>query len=91
VTKVGHSMSDLDPFTKQRFPEIARRWMDAQRAHQRTERLLWLGTMAASFSDDELSILNTMGYVCPSDRDLLARAARPVKPWSLPDASAEIA
>lgn len=87
MKKVGRSMSDLDPFTQQRFPEIAQRWMELQRAHQCTERLLWLGTMAANFADDELSILATMGYVCPSDRDLMAEAARPIQPWSLPDAA----
>lgn len=86
MTKAGHSMSDLDAFTQQRFPDVAQRWMDAQRAHRRTERLLWLGTMAASFDDDELSILATMGYLSPSDCGLMAEAARPVQPWSLPDA-----
>ena len=64
-TKVGKSLADLDEFTQRRFEDIATRWLDAKRAHQRTERLLWLGTIAAEFADDDYA--DTYFSVSPAD------------------------
>jgi hypothetical protein len=75
------SRDDFDEFTKHRLTEIGGRFNDARRLHQRAERLLWLGTLAAAFDDDELSILGAMGFLSPADRDLLRSAGRPVRTW----------
>lgn len=53
--KRATSRDDFDQFTRQRISEIGTRFNDARRAHRRAERLLWLGTLAAGFDDDELS------------------------------------
>lgn len=39
---------------------------------------MWLGTLAALFSDHELKLLNDLGFLSPHDRDLLVQAGRPV-------------
>ncbi len=75
------SRDDFDEFTKHRLTEIGDRFNDARRLHQRAERLLWLGTLAAGFDDDELSILGAMGFLSAADHDLLRSAGRPVGPW----------
>jgi hypothetical protein len=39
---------------------------------------MWLGTMAAMFSDHELRLLDDLGFLSQRDRDLLSQAGRPV-------------
>lgn len=79
--KRTRSRDDFDEFTKQRLSEIGARFNEARRLHQRSERLMWLGTIAVSFDDDELSILDAMGFLSLADRDLMRSAGRPVQPW----------
>lgn len=79
--QIGKGVADLDPFTRTRFSDISQRFLDAKRAHQRAERRLWLGTIAAEFADDELAVLKDMGYLCQNDEDLMRAASRPVGSW----------
>lgn len=75
-------VSDLDAFSQKRFPEIATRWNDARREHQRTAFAMWVGTMAMEFADDELAILDQMGFLSEMDRILLRQAHRWPEPTS---------
>lgn len=81
MAKRTRSRDDFDEFTKQRLTDIGERFNEARRLHQRAERLLWLGTIAVSFDDDELSILGAMGFLSVADHDLMRSAGRPVQPW----------
>lgn len=85
-------LGDFDEFTKQRVGGVVDRFNQARRDHQRAERLLWLGTMAAGFGDDELAMLEAMGFLSESDRGLLRSAGRDVRSWpyaQLPSTGAE--
>jgi hypothetical protein len=66
----------LDPFRSRQVPEVAGRFQRERARHQRLAALMWLGTMAALFSDHELRLLDDLGFLCQNDRDLLRQAGR---------------
>ena len=66
----------IDPFRGRQVPDVAGRFLKERDAHQRHADLMWLGAMAALFSDHELRLLNDLGYLSQRDRDLLSQAGR---------------
>ena len=68
----------LDPFRSRQVPDVAGRFLRERDRHERQAALMWLGTMAALFSDHELRLLNDLGFLCPRDQDLLSQAGRSV-------------
>lgn len=68
----------IDPFRKRQVPDVARRFKQERDKCRRQADLMWLGAMAAMFSDHELKLLEDLGFLCPHDRDLLRQAGRPV-------------
>jgi hypothetical protein len=74
------SARDLDAFSRKRLPEIASRWRDIKDAHQQAQFRMWAGSMVLNFNDDELAILDAVGFLCPLDKDLLRDAGRPIQP-----------
>jgi len=68
----------LDPFRSRQVPDVAGRFTRERDRSRRQADLMWLGTMAAMFSDHELRLLNDLGFLCQRDRDLLSQAGRPV-------------
>lgn len=69
-----------DPFRSRQVPDVAGRFLKERDRHQRQADLMWLGTMAALFSDHELRLLNDLGFLSQHDHDLLRQAGREVKP-----------
>lgn len=65
---------NIDPFRSRQVPEVARRWREARDRQRQQADLMWLGSMIASFSDHDLKLLSDLGFMCPHDRDLLAKA-----------------
>ena len=61
----------LDPFRQRQASDVARRFLKERDQHKRHADLMWLGTMAALFSDHELQLLADLGYLSPHDCDLL--------------------
>lgn len=72
------SGQELDPFRSRQVPDVAGRFMAERDRSRRQADLMWLGTMAALFSDHELRLLNDVGFLSQHDRDLLKQAGRPV-------------
>jgi hypothetical protein len=70
----------LDPFRSRQVPDVAGRLLKERDRHQRQANLMWLGTLAAMFSDHELKLLNDAGFLSQHDHDLLRQAGRGVKP-----------
>lgn len=68
----------IDPFRERQVPDVAGRFRRERDRHQRQADLMWLGVMAALFSDHELRLLNDLGFLSQRDRDLLAQAGRSV-------------
>ena len=69
---------DIDPFRRRQVPDVAGRFKKERDRQQRQADLMWLGAMAALFSDHELRLLNDLGFLCPRDRDLLSQVGRSV-------------
>lgn len=69
-------MSNLDPFRSRQVPDVGGRFLKERDRHQRHADLMWLGTMAALFSDHELRLLDDLGFLSQNDRDLLRQAGR---------------
>ena len=61
----------IDPFRGRQVPDVAGRFLKERDAHQRHADLMWLGAMAALFSDHELQLLADLGFLSLHDRDLL--------------------
>ena len=70
----------IDPFRSRQVPDVAGRFRRERDRSQRQADLMWLGTMAALFSDHELRLLNDLGFLSQHDLDLLSQAGRPVTP-----------
>ena len=70
------SQPAIDPFRKRQGPDVAGWFLRERKRYQRQADLMWLGTMAAFFSDHELTLLNDLGYLSQHDNDLLRQAAR---------------
>jgi hypothetical protein len=68
----------IDPFRQRQVPDIAGRFLKERDRHQRQADLMWLGTLAALFSDHELRLLNDLGYLSRHDCDLLSQVGRGV-------------
>lgn len=68
--------SDLDPFRARQVPDVGNRFLRERDRQQRQADLMWLGVMAALFSDHELRLLDDLGFLSQRDRDLLRQAAR---------------
>lgn len=68
----------VDPFRARQVPDVAGRFLKERDRQQRQADLMWLGTMAAMFSDHELRLLNDLGYLSEHDRNLLKQAGRGV-------------
>ena len=66
----------IDPFRGRQAPDVAGRFLKERDRQQRHADLMWLGAMAALFSDHELRLLNDLGYLSQHDRDLLSQAGR---------------
>lgn len=66
----------LDPFRSRQAPDVAGRFQRERDRHQRQADLMWLGAMAAMFSDHELGLLRDLGCLSPHDLDLLRQAGR---------------
>jgi len=66
----------IDPFRKRQVPDVAGRFLKERDRHERQADLMWLGTMAATFSDHELRLLNDLGFLSPHDLNLLRQAGR---------------
>ena len=66
----------LDPFRSRQVPEVAGRFQGERDRQQRQADLMWLGVMAAMFSDHELRLLDDLGFLSQHDRDLLRQAGR---------------
>ena len=61
----------LDPFRQRQASDVAGRFLKERDQHKRHADLMWLGTMAALFSDHELRMLDDLGFLSQHDRDLL--------------------
>lgn len=73
--------SGLDPFRARQATDVGTRFLRERDRQQRQADLMWLGVMAALFSDHELGLLDDLGFLSRRDRDLLRQAARyPHKP-----------
>ena len=72
------TVQGIDPFRSRQVPDVAGRLRRERDRHQRQADLMWLGTMAALFSDHELRLLNDLGFLSQHDRDLLGQAGRTV-------------
>ena len=70
------SVQGLDPFRSRQVPDVAGRFEKERDRHQRQADLMWLGTMAAMFSDHELGLLNDLGFLSQHDRALISQAGR---------------
>ena len=68
----------IDPFRERQVPDVAGRFERERDRCRRQADLMWLGTMAALFSDHELRLMNDLGFLSQHDRDLLAQAGRSV-------------
>jgi hypothetical protein len=79
--RVDASGTTVDPFTEKRFDGVMERWVAARREWQRQSLLLWLGTVASHFTDDELEYLRRMGLTSQMDRSNV-RSARTGTPHS---------
>jgi hypothetical protein len=66
----------IDRFRQRQVPDVAGRFLKERKRHERQADLMWLGTMAALFSDHELKLLNDLGFLSQHDRDLLGQAGR---------------
>jgi hypothetical protein len=67
---------NLDPFRSRQVPEVAGRFQRERARQERQASLMWLGVMAAMFSDHELRLLDDLGFMSQNDRDLLRQAGR---------------
>jgi len=67
---------NLDPFRSRQVPDVAGRFTRERDRSQRQADLMWLGSMAALFSDHELRLLDDLGFLSQRDRDLLRQAGR---------------
>lgn len=67
---------NLDPFRSRQVPAVAARFQRERDRQQRQADLMWLGVMAALFSDHELRLLDDLGFLSQRDRDLLRQAGR---------------
>ena len=72
------TVQGIDPFRSRQVPDVACRFLKERDRSQRQADLMWLGTMAAMFSDHELKLLNDLGFLSQRDRDLLRQARRPL-------------
>lgn len=65
----------LDPFRQRQVPDVAGRFQQERKRHDRQADLMWLGTLV-TFSDHELRLLNDVGSLSQHDWDLLQQAGR---------------
>jgi hypothetical protein len=61
----------IDPFRKRQVPDVAGRFRRERARHQRQADLMWLGVLAALFTDHEIGLLDDLGYLSQHDKDLL--------------------
>ena len=64
----------IDPFRQRQVPDIAGRFLREQNRHQRQADLMWLGVLAALFTEHEIRLLDDLGYLSQHDKDLLRQA-----------------
>ena len=76
IKATASGVQDLDPFRSRQASEVLSRFSRERKRHQRQADLMWLGTLAAMFSDHELGILDDLGFLSQHDRDLIAQAQR---------------
>jgi hypothetical protein len=69
---------EIDPFRSRQVPDVGGRFTRERDRCRRQADLMWLGTLAALFSDHDLRLLNDLGFLSPHDRDLLSQAGRAV-------------
>ena len=68
----------FDPFRSRQVPAVAGRFLRERDRHQRQADLMWLGAMAAMFSDHEMRLLHDLGFLSQRDLDLLRQGGRAV-------------
>lgn len=71
-------VTQIDPFRERQVPDVAGRFLKERDRQKRQADLMWLGTMAAMFTDHELRLLYDLGFLCQNDCDLLKQAGRPI-------------
>ena len=69
---------NIDPFRERQVPDVAGRFLKERDRQRQQADMMWLGVMAALFSDHELRLLNDLGFLSQRDRDLLGQAGRGV-------------
>ena len=74
------TMNAIDPFRQRQVPDVAARFRRERGKHQRQADLMWLGSLAAMFSDHELGLLEDIGYLSQRDLDLIRQAGRQGSP-----------
>jgi hypothetical protein len=74
---------DMDPFSRRQLigqgnalPGIAGRYMALQEQHKKAADAMFVGMLAAEFTDHELAILNDSPYMCDWWRILMKKAGR---------------
>lgn len=73
---MSQSVGGLDPFRSRQVPDVAGRLQRERQQHQRQADLMWMGALAAMFTDHELGLLADLGFLSQHDRDLIAQAGR---------------
>jgi hypothetical protein len=66
----------IDPFRERQVKDVAGRFEKERERARRQADLMWLGAMAAGFSDHELRLLDDLGFLSQHDRGLLGQAGR---------------
>lgn len=64
-------MIGIDRFRARQVPDVAQRFLRERDRHHRQAGHMWLGQLAAEFSDHELRLLADLGYLSSHDLDLL--------------------
>lgn len=79
------AVHELDPFSRRQLvrqddgtPGIAGRYLALQERHKQAADAMFVGMLAAEFTDHELAILNDSPYICDWWRMLMKQAGRPM-------------
>lgn len=64
----------MDPFTHRRLRELGRRLLDLRAEQDRIAGVLWAGSLATSFRDDELTVLREAGLLSLNDEHAIESA-----------------
>lgn len=65
------------PSGQNRFANLANRFMKLQGEHRKAAGAMWIGTLAAAFTDEELNALES--YLSPNDVQALRRVRQPLQ------------